>query len=99
MAEAKRTTVEQEVKRVEKVPGITLTLTHEEAETLLAVGAKIGGDNVGTPREHFESIISALKKAGARDFTANNHPFQNIHPGSQITFQTKKEPYRWGITF
>ncbi|MFD7605172.1 hypothetical protein ACFWAN_32655 [Streptomyces mirabilis] len=99
MAEAKRTTVEHETKRVEKVPGIILTLTHDEAETLLAVGAKIGGDKVGTPREHFESIISALRNSGARDFTANNHPFQNIQPGSYLNFRTRKEPYRWGITF
>ncbi|MEU9404757.1 hypothetical protein AB0E08_03440 [Streptomyces sp. NPDC048281] len=99
MAEAKRATVDQEVKRVEKVQGITLTLTMEEAETLIAVGAKIGGDKVATPRAHIESVIAALRKAGVRDFTANNHPFQNIHPGSVITFQAKREPYRWGITF
>ena len=99
MAEAQRTTVEQESKRVEKVPGLTLTLSHEEAETLLAVGAKIGGDKVGTPRMHIDSIISALRNAGARDYTANNHPYQNIRPGSYLTFQATKEPYRYGVTF
>ncbi|MEV6419040.1 hypothetical protein [Streptomyces sp. NPDC051662] len=96
MAEAKRTIIEQEVTRVTKVPGITLTLTMEEAETLIAIAAKVGGSRERTVRKHVDSVTNALLMMGARDWTTEDHPFQNITPGSYISFQEKKEPYRWG---
>ncbi|MFE9442511.1 hypothetical protein ACFYO2_26745 [Streptomyces sp. NPDC006602] len=98
MAEAKRTIVDKEVKRVEKVPGITLTLTIAEAETLIAVGAKIGGDREHSPRKHYEAVTKALLGAGVRDYTVSGkHPFKhfesntrglyfNVDPRSGSTF-------------
>ncbi|MEU6704742.1 hypothetical protein [Streptomyces wuyuanensis] len=82
MAEAQKTTRTV----VEKT--FTLTLSVDEAETLMAVGAKIAGDQVDSPRKHFEAIVRALGKAGARDFTASKyeeHPHRLLTGG--LTFK------------
>ncbi|MFI2909441.1 hypothetical protein ACG2OD_14445 [Streptomyces sp. PDY-4] len=58
---------------------VTLTLSVEEAETLMAVGAKIGGDRSNSPRKHYDSVVAALSKAGVRDFTAfGAHPYKHL---------------------
>ncbi|MGN7135821.1 hypothetical protein [Streptomyces pseudogriseolus] len=79
MAESKRTIIEQEVTETKRVPAVTLTLTIDEAETLMAVGAKIGGHREKSPRKHFDAIVSALGRAGVRDFTASgSHPYKHL---------------------
>ncbi|WP_338781760.1 hypothetical protein [Streptomyces sp. DG1A-41] len=68
---------------------VTLTLSIEEAETLMAVGAKIGGDREDSPRAHYEAIVRALSRAGVRDFTASGaHPYKHLNrnaPGLMFT--------------
>ncbi|MFE9660329.1 hypothetical protein [Streptomyces sp. NPDC005955] len=82
MAEAKITTT--------TVKTIALTLTVEEAETIMAVGAMIGGDLNNTPRRHYASAVSALRKAGVRDFDSSGpHPYRHVVPGSVLTFTEK----------
>ncbi|MFF8367868.1 hypothetical protein ACF05W_03435 [Streptomyces lydicus] len=69
MAEAKkntRTVVETE---------FALKLSTEEAETLTAVLVKISGSLVDSPRQHTDSILKGLQKAGARDWESNGHPY------------------------
>jgi hypothetical protein len=79
--------------RTVKHESVTLTLSAEEAEVIMAVGAKIGGDRHGSPRKHYESIVSALAKAGVRDFTAYGpHPYKHLSrnaPG--LVFGTKPQ--------
>ncbi|MGW1673272.1 hypothetical protein [Streptomyces sp. NPDC002324] len=91
MAEAKRTIIEQEVTETKKVPAVTLTLTVEEAETLMAVGAKVGGDRYTSPRKHYEAVTKALRNAGVRDFTASGpHPYKHLEPYSPgVNFSEK----------
>lgn len=44
--------------------GVELTLSEEEAQTLLIVTARIGGDLKTSPRKHLLAISRALKAAG-----------------------------------
>ncbi|MER5883107.1 hypothetical protein ABT160_04705 [Streptomyces sp. NPDC001941] len=85
MAKARRTVTDQVVTETKRVPAVTLTLTIEEAETLIAVGSLVAGDAETSPRRHYEAITEALLKAGVRDFTASgSHPFDYLkrsHPG------------------
>ncbi|MFD7552992.1 hypothetical protein ACFV9E_00420 [Streptomyces sp. NPDC059835] len=75
MAEAKRTIIDQEIKKVEKVPAISLTLTIEEAETLMAVLVKVAGSTTTSPRKHTNAILVSLEKAQVRDWESTGHPF------------------------
>jgi hypothetical protein len=94
MAEAKRTIIEQEVTQTKRVPAVTLTLTIEEAETLVAVGARIAGDRYKSPRRHYESVVSALSKAGVRGFeTSGEHPYKHLSgPGLTFSVEPVKRP-------
>ncbi|MEU8948758.1 hypothetical protein [Streptomyces sp. NPDC048489] len=47
---------------------VTLTLSNDEAETLLALVVKVAGSPQGSPREHTESMYGALRAAGVRDW-------------------------------
>ncbi|MFJ8930617.1 hypothetical protein ACIRLA_28940 [Streptomyces sp. NPDC102364] len=88
MAEAKNTTVEQQVTETKKVPGITLTLTVQEAEVLAAVGQYIGGDMYDSPREHYRSISKALRVAGIRTYgERSSHPSNLVTAGSSVYFK------------
>ncbi|MGW2919506.1 hypothetical protein ACWDBF_16785 [Streptomyces angustmyceticus] len=53
----------------------TLKLSTEEAETLTAVLVKVSGSLVDSPRKHTDSILKGLRKAGARDWEADGHPY------------------------
>lgn len=70
MAVAEKTTVE----RVVTEAGFTLKLTVEEAETLVAVLARVGGSSAESPRGHAGDIIEALQAAGVRDYWVDGHP-------------------------
>lgn len=63
MAEAKSTTVDKEVKKVEKVKAIVLTLSIEEAAALKAVVGMISGSQ-SSPRKYTSDIYYALSAAG-----------------------------------
>jgi hypothetical protein len=65
MASAVKRTREVRKTVTDVVPdGVTLTLTQAEAETLLMVHARIGGDPMVTRRLHTDGIGQALRNAG-----------------------------------
>jgi hypothetical protein len=64
MAEAKSTTIEKPVTKVEKQTGYTLTLTKAEAEALGALLGSVSGSTEDTPRKHTDAAYWALAKAG-----------------------------------
>jgi hypothetical protein len=49
-----------------KVELVALALLPEEAATVLAITAHIGGDNKTSPRKHMDAIRNALLSAGVR---------------------------------
>ncbi|MEU5577799.1 hypothetical protein ABZ791_10645 [Streptomyces huasconensis] len=102
MAEAKRTIIEQEVTETKRIPAVSLTLTVEEAETLMAIGCRIAGDRYKSPRRHYESVVRALAKAGVRDFTAaGDHPYKHL-TGSGLSFTVaplKQAGGDWHVSF
>lgn len=53
-----------EKKVEEKVTGVVIELTLEEAETLRGVCKHIGGCPINSPRKHIDSISAVLDKAG-----------------------------------
>ncbi|MFI9202616.1 hypothetical protein [Streptomyces sp. NPDC053048] len=58
---------------------VLLVLSKEEAEVLMAVGAKIGGDRLHSHRRHFEAILNALSQAGVKGFThEGEHPYRYL---------------------
>lgn len=66
--------------RTVKKETVTLVLSIEEAETLMAVGAKIGGSKENSPRGHYDAVVKALSAAGVRDFTAfGEHPYKHLN--------------------
>lgn len=65
---------------------IELTLSMAEAETLLAIGQKIGGNATRTRRGHMDAINSALFGAGVGIPTAS---FDSRHDNS-IYFATEE---------
>ncbi|MFG3582585.1 hypothetical protein [Streptomyces sp. NPDC047990] len=93
MATAK-TTVER---RTIETKTVTLTLSNEEAETLLALVVKVAGSPQGSPREHTESMYGALRAAGVRDWCKpgvgtvkwDDHPMSLLRGG--MTFSDYKE--------
>ncbi|MEU6389983.1 hypothetical protein [Streptomyces sp. NPDC046939] len=88
MAEAKSTTVEQKVTETKKVPGITLTLSLEEAEVLAVVGQYIGGDIKDSPRGQYREVVKALRAAGVRSYGyGNSHPSNLVTSGSSLYFK------------
>ncbi|MER6086554.1 hypothetical protein [Streptomyces bluensis] len=78
---------------------INLTLSIEEAETLMAVGAKIGGDPQHSPRKHYAAVVHALTKAGVRTYMqGNDHPFKYMEPNHRgLYFQNSPTARR--VTF
>ncbi|MFF4557190.1 hypothetical protein [Streptomyces sp. NPDC001422] len=71
---------------------VTVTLSNDEAETLLALVVKVAGSPQGSPREHTESIYGALRAAGVRDwckpgtgiFKWDDHPMNLLSGGIQF---------------
>jgi len=51
-------------KKATTIYNVTLTLNHNEAETLLALTGKIGGDPNTSRRRFIDSIRHALREAG-----------------------------------
>ncbi|MFF9525393.1 hypothetical protein ACF1DV_25940 [Streptomyces achromogenes] len=70
MAVAEKTTVE----RVVTEDGFTLKLTVDEAETLVAVLARVGGSPHESPRGNAEAVMKALSGAGVRNYWVEDHP-------------------------
>ncbi|MFD8886442.1 hypothetical protein ACFV0H_28595 [Streptomyces erythrochromogenes] len=101
MAEAKRTTIDQEVKKVEKVPAISLTITIEEAEALTAVLVKVAGSMTNSPRKHTQAVLTSLEKAHVRDWEAQGHPFSLLERrNGGVTFNDYATPKPfYGLTF
>lgn len=63
MATAKRTMIKREI--VTEVPGITLTLTEDQALTLMCITYRVGGNiNGRSRRSHIKEISNALKEVG-----------------------------------
>ncbi|MFJ3634648.1 hypothetical protein [Streptomyces sp. NPDC090112] len=101
MAEAKRTTIEQEVKKIEKVSAISVTMTIEEAEALMAVLVKVAGSTTNSPRKHTSAVLQSLEKAGVRDWEAPGHPFSLLadrNGGFAFRDYTKSKLF-YGVTF
>lgn len=61
---AKAVTVKRSVQRQFSTESVTLTLTPEEAYTLVAVLESIGGDPDTSPRRYSNSVCAALRAAG-----------------------------------
>ncbi|MFD7605171.1 hypothetical protein ACFWAN_32650 [Streptomyces mirabilis] len=68
MAKAERTTVEKTVTEKKKVPGITLTLSQEEADVLMALVGNVTGDSYASPRKHTDAVYTALSRAGVTTY-------------------------------
>lgn len=60
MATAKAT----EIEVVKKTDGFVLTLSGDEAQTLLFILASVGGDPHQSRRKHADAILYALRDAG-----------------------------------
>ncbi|MEU6389982.1 hypothetical protein [Streptomyces sp. NPDC046939] len=63
MADAKNTTIEKQVTETKKVPGVTLTLSKDEAEALLVLVGNVSGESA-SPRKSTDAIYYALRNAG-----------------------------------
>lgn len=102
MAEAKRTIIDLEVKKIEKVPAISLTITIEEAEALTAVLVKVAGSMTNSPRKHTSAVLESLEKAHVRDWEAEGHPFSLLATrGGGLEFKdfrSQPKPF-YGVTF
>lgn len=83
MAEAKSTTVDKEVVKVEKVKVVTLTLSIEEAAALKAVVGSITGSPFDSPRKYTNSIYHALQRAGV---TNGSNSVVNRQLSGMLTF-------------
>ncbi|WP_030386511.1 hypothetical protein [Streptomyces sp. NRRL S-241] len=100
MAEAKRTIIDQEVKKIEKVPAISLTLTLEEAETVMAVLVKVAGSTTNSPRKHTNAVLTSLEKAHVRDWESPGHPFSLLaRNGAGLVFNDYGMPHWSGVRF
>ncbi len=64
MAKCARTSITQEVTKTETVPGYTLTLTQDEAETLMSIVGSVSGDSKDSPRKHADAVYYALQGQG-----------------------------------
>ncbi|MFB7782050.1 hypothetical protein ACFC1D_04935 [Streptomyces vinaceus] len=96
MAEAKRTIITQEVKKTEKVSAVALTITIEEAETLMAVLVKVAGSMIHSPRKHTDAILRSLESAAVRDWESTGHPFSLLATTQVLEFKNYKNP---NVTF
>lgn len=75
MAQAKHTPAVTRTEVVEVIPAtITLHLSIEEAQALLAVCKRIGGSSAFTRRKHFDSIQSALCSVGISESSSDFDP-------------------------
>ncbi|MET9126930.1 hypothetical protein [Streptomyces sp. NPDC004528] len=92
MASAEQATVE----RVVTEKGFTLKLTVDEAETLVAVLARVGGSPSDSPRGLSEGVMDSLVSAGVRSHfpTSAGHP-TNLARGS-INFDDYRRGDRRG---
>jgi hypothetical protein len=73
MAEAKRTTTTQEVVVKKTCEAVQLTLSVDEAQTLIDVLAKVGGDPARSRRFHSSTIYDALRRFGMEYTWAYDH--------------------------
>jgi hypothetical protein len=64
MAECQRQDIEVKVERIERRPGYALTLTEQEAVTLLRVLNRVRGHSEKSDRKHANAIALALIKVG-----------------------------------
>jgi len=67
VATAEKITVE----RVVTEEGFVLKLTVDEAETLVTVLSRVGGNPIFSPRGKTEGVLSALIEAGAPNYWPN----------------------------
>lgn len=71
MAEAKMTQIVKRIRTWVDVneTGVQVNLTLQEAQTLSALFAKIGGEPSKSPRGWINNIASALRSAGVKDYS------------------------------
>lgn len=70
---------------------VNLTLSIEEAETLVAVGSRVGGHQTRSPRQHMDAIVGALKQAGVRSHTAfGAHPAKHLDDSAEGLYFAEK---------
>ncbi|MFD8018939.1 hypothetical protein ACFV6G_00720 [Streptomyces lavendulae] len=101
MAEAKRTIITREVKKTETVPALSMTISIEEAESLMAVLVKVAGSLTNSPRKHTNAILRSLENAQVRDWESPGHPFSLLaDPNSGLAFKDYKQPNAtfYGVT-
>jgi hypothetical protein len=79
-ATPKTRTVEKIVKEEVK-DGITLTLSHEEALTLIILAASVSGDTTKSARKYADNICIALRSVGY-DWEQNNKFWKHRKSGN-----------------
>ncbi|MBT2609869.1 hypothetical protein J7I97_16675 [Streptomyces sp. ISL-87] len=100
MAEAKRTTIDREVKKTEKVAAISVTMTLEEAESLMAVLVRVAGSMTNSPRMHTNAVLQSLEKAQVRDWETAGHPFALLDErASGLVFKDYQQSAFYGLAF
>ena len=77
--------------------GVTLNLSEEEAATLAAILAYVGGDPTKSARRHASAVSRALQDAGHHFARGLAEEFHN-RIGAQlgITFENNPEPFKPG---
>lgn len=76
----------------ERVDGVTLELSTAEAEVLMAITAKIGGDPHKSDRGHVDNIGNALREAGVKDW-GQTDAYKRLS-GTGLSFDNKEE-FAW----
>ncbi|MCY0963018.1 hypothetical protein [Streptomyces sp. H27-H5] len=85
MAEAKQNT------RTITEKTVTLTLSVEEAEALVAITSRVGGHQSRSPRQHTDAVMAALKKAGVRAHNAfGAHPAKHLDDNAEGLYFAEK---------
>lgn len=64
MAKIEKTTIQEEVRTVVTKPAFVLTLSEEEAKTLLLITRLIAGDRHSSRRKHTDEMGAKLECAG-----------------------------------
>jgi hypothetical protein len=70
---------------------VNLTLSTDEAETLMAILAKVGGHRERSPRKHVEAVTVALSKAGLRPYHSASHPYSLLTVDSSMFFKEDRQ--------
>jgi hypothetical protein len=74
-----------------EVPGISLTLSMDEANMLTSILGRVGGSPNTSPREHVDSVYKALTTNGAKRGIDYDHPFSDLLDGGALYFGDYKE--------